>query len=166
MRILINGHGGHGKDFLAERLATALSLRYVDASLVFAKHLRTRLPLGWYASDEECLADKYQHRAGWYNEWRKFTQDNPTRMVDSVLTVSDIYCGLRDPIELEASLDKFDISIWVVDPSKEREPSSSMRISSEGHDYLFVNPSNSPSAFKMNFVALTAYLSSIRHGGH
>ena len=141
-KLLINGHGQHGKDTVGELLAERHGYTITNASMIFAKYLMdTVLPTGWYSSVQECYDDRSNHRDGWYEAVRKHNYNDEMALVKKALAQGEIYCGLRRSTEFKVSPELFDYSIWVSADIRgvPREPEGSMGITEAGHDYTIYN---------------------------
>jgi hypothetical protein len=99
LKLLIIGHGRHGKDTVCEILRDKYNYSFESSSQFCSKlfiynDLKDKYG---YANEEECYADRHNHRAEWYN------------------AICDIYCGLRNKKEYHAmrNTEVFDYAIWV-----------------------------------------------------
>lgn len=75
-------------------------------------------------SPEAAYADRRNHRELWFREIAKFQEDDPGKIVRSMLEVGDVINGARHRKEFEPVKDLFDLRIWVardvpVDPTME-----------------------------------------------
>lgn len=142
-KLSILGHGGHGKDTVAEILRDDYGFKLVSASRVIAEWcVIPALPEGWYTSVEDCFRDRRNHRKGWFSAVRNYTRDDPARLVCDVLHVhgSDIYTGHRNRSEYEASEHLFDYTVFV--DASERLPAESadtMELGPQDADYVLHN---------------------------
>ena len=108
-RIMVVGHGRHGKDTVAEILATELKLR-LQGSTSYAV-----IPLLSYAlegtttiDDQElCYAGRHDNRKYWYDFCNMLRVIDPLMLIKLVLSRSDIIIGTRSKIEFTAALDYF-----------------------------------------------------------
>jgi hypothetical protein len=73
-----------------------------------------------YATDEDCYADRINHRIKWFNAISEYNRDDLARLTRKVLEVSDIYVGLRCDKEFFAARHLFDHVIGVT--AFERKP--------------------------------------------
>jgi hypothetical protein len=129
MKILILGHGRHGKDTLAEMLRDAVGLKFRSSSEAAAeKAVYPSLKDKYgYQTLEECYADRANHR----EEWRQLITDYNTpdkgKLCREILETSDCYVGMRCPLEYAATRDLFDVIFWV-DAMRRAPPDPSMGI--------------------------------------
>ena len=123
-RILILGHGRHGKDQVAELLKEECGINYASSSLVAAEafiydELKDKFG---YKNFEECYEDRNstpQMRAIWHDLICEYNEEDPTRLAKEVLSRNDCYVGMRSNREITACLEQglFEFVI-LVDASK------------------------------------------------
>jgi len=118
MKVLILGHGRHGKDTVAEILEHTHGLTFQSSSraaceIFIYDVLRKRWP-GAYQDIEDCYDDRHNHRELWKE---LITEYNPphdkAKLCKAILAKNDCYVGMRCPLEYAASKDLFDVVIWV-----------------------------------------------------
>ena len=68
-----------------------------------------------YNDEEECYADRHNHRAEWYNAICDYNQPDAAKLGRAIFHEHDIYCGLRNKREYFAMRNTgvFDYAIWV-----------------------------------------------------
>ena len=68
-----------------------------------------------YTNEEECYADRHNHRTEWYNMIHDYCSDDLARLGRNLFAEHDIYCGLRNKREFFAMQNEeiFDCAIWV-----------------------------------------------------
>ena len=68
-----------------------------------------------YSSEEECYADRHNHRSEWYNAIRDYNGLDAARLGREIFKAHNIYCGLRNKKEYHAMRNTgvFDYAIWV-----------------------------------------------------
>ena len=144
MKLLIIGHGRHGKDTVAEYLNVMFGLKFKSSSVHCAENVvypALKDQYG-YESVGACFADRHNHRAEWYNLISDYCKDDLARIGREIFEVSDIYCGLRNKREFHAIKNNgiVDYTIWV-DRSDwlETEPKSSMSLEPWMADYIIDN---------------------------
>jgi len=143
-RVLILGHGEHGKDVTAELLRDHHGLSFQSSSrAAFEEAIwpvigLEYLPLAyqnenaavpdpiWNAAKEACFEDRRNRRVEWRDLISAFNTPDKARLVKLVLAQNDMYVGLRCDQEYAASRHLFDLIIWVHRPSYPVD--SSMRI--------------------------------------
>lgn len=116
-KLLILGHGRHGKDTVADLIAEYYSFMNTSSSMFAAEHI----VMPWlednrglkYQTLDACYEDRVNHRGDWYQAICEFNADDPARLVKAILEISDIYVGMRDDREFYASRGLFDYVIGV-----------------------------------------------------
>lgn len=143
-KILIIGHGRHGKDTVAEILAEHFDFSFMSSSMAAAKififdKLKSKYS---YKTFEECYEDRANHREEWYNLITDYNIKDRTRLAKSILEECDCYVGMRNPDELEESKKQeiFDLIIWV-DASERlpEESKASMGVTKDMADLIIDN---------------------------
>ena len=131
-RILIIGHGRHGKDTVAEFLNEWYGYTFESSSMAAAKifiydELKTKYG---YQSFEECYEDRSNRRAEWHDLICEYNREDKARLAKKILIASDMYVGMRSDEECEECLRQglFDLVIGVFDPRKPLEPKDSFNI--------------------------------------
>jgi hypothetical protein len=146
MKLMIIGHGGHGKDTVCKHLVSMYNLRFVSSSYFVAEkavkpYLRDKYGI-IYSDFDSMYADRINHREKWHNAIADYNKDDPTRLGKELFAEYDIYCGNRNPAEFEAlKAEKvFQCAFWI--DASERispEPSTSMKLSIRHADYVINN---------------------------
>jgi len=144
MKILILGHGGHGKDTFAEMLTAASdnTLSLASSSEYCAEHvvfpwLKDRYP-DWRA----CFDDRRNNREIWHNLIAGYNDHRPSRLATEIIAKYDIYVGMRALREYNACKAEllFNMTFWV--DAMERwapEPASSMGIAYDKKNMTYVD---------------------------
>lgn len=144
MKLLIIGHGRHGKDTVSEYLRDRYGMQFKSSSMHCAENAVYPVlkELYGYTSVEECYADRHQHRSEWYQLISDYCKEDLARIGREIFEVSDIYCGLRNAREFHSIKNNglFDYCIWV-DRSEylETEPKSSMSLEQWMADFTIDN---------------------------
>ena len=133
-KLLVIGHGRHGKDTVSEILCKELGLKYQSSSEFCAGHVMfPELSKKYgYKTSEECYADRHNHRQEWYEMISAYCGSDLARLGREIFQKFDIYCGLRNKREWSSMKNEgvYDYAIWV-DRSdhleKEDETSNSMQ---------------------------------------
>jgi len=117
LKLLIIGHGRHGKDTVCEILRDKYGYSFESSSQFCSKlfiYNDLKEKYG-YANEEECYADRHNHRVEWYNAICDYNVPDPARLGREMFNVYDIYCGLRNKKEYHAMRNTkvFDYAIWV-----------------------------------------------------
>lgn len=124
-KLMIMGHGDHGKDTVAEMLRPHgyefMGSSWCIAQLIYPVMLAADDKPD-YASVEDCYNDRANHRKYWY-EWIKwYNTPHPARLAKQIYETSDVYVGVRSEREfiMAQKLQLFDLAIWV--DASERVP--------------------------------------------
>ena len=132
-KVIVVGHGRHGKDTVCEILRDKYGFQFTSSSLFCAEEVC--LPwfnkydhLPSYETAEQCFEDRhgsteakygeheiFQHRAEWYNAITAYNTPDKARLGRAILGRYDIYNGLRNRAELWAlqAAGVADYVIWV-----------------------------------------------------
>jgi hypothetical protein len=134
LKLLVIGHGRHGKDTVCEMLRDKYGYSFESSSqfcstLFIYDQLKEQYG---YASEEECYADRHNHRAEWYDAICAYNVPDAARLGREMFDAYDIYCGLRNKKEFHAMKNTgvFDYAIWV-DRSDHLPPESKDSMSLE-----------------------------------
>lgn len=122
MKLIVNGHAQHGKDYLSDLLAKELGMRKLNASMFFSETVMLRAFPGQWTCVEDCYLDRVNHRALWYQmmrmgDWQK-----------RLMEISDIFCGHRnisEHVEMSFGSSEPYLRVWVEWEGKPAEPASS-----------------------------------------
>jgi len=116
-KLLVIGHGRHGKDTVCEMLRDDYGYTFESSSRFCSKlfiynDLKDKYG---YADEEECYADRHNHRAEWYDAICAYNVPDPATLGREMFNTYDIYCGLRNKKEYHAMRNTkvFDYAIWV-----------------------------------------------------
>ena len=116
-KLLVIGHGRHGKDTVCEILRDKYGYSFESSSkfcsqLFIYDDLKDKYG---YANEEECYADRHNHRAEWYNAICDYNSGDGARLGRAIFDTHTIYCGLRNKREYFAMKNTgvFDYAIWV-----------------------------------------------------
>lgn len=143
-KLLVIGHARHGKDTFCEILRDTYGYNFISSSQFCAELFiyQELSPLYGYTSVEDCYADRFHHRAEWYDLISDYCREDPALLGKQIFEKYDIYCGLRNVREYQALREQqvFDICVWV-DRSQHLplEPSASMTLKKEHADYIIDN---------------------------
>jgi len=117
MKLLIIGHGRHGKDTVCEILRDGYKMHFKSSSefcadLFIYDVLKDQYG---YASAEECYNDRHNHRSEWFHMIADYCKDDAGRLGRAIFSSHDVYCGLRNNREFHAmkNAQVFDYAIWV-----------------------------------------------------
>lgn len=139
-RILVIGHGRHGKDTAAAMLAKATGGRFVSSSEFAAQKAVFPLVSDLYPDWQAAYDDRANHRELWYHAIRAYNLRPGPMLAEQILAEHDIYVGMRSRVEFERSRDLFDLVIWV-DRSEvlPTEPENSMELTAEDAEWVLDN---------------------------
>lgn len=127
LKVAIAGHGRHGKDTVADRLAATTRLRYWGScSRVILPHAARRLGL----PEAEAWRTRHECREVWRALGDELRAHDPGFLARTVLKRGDVVCGVRSRPEMEAVLREgmVDVAVWVdrkgfpPDPTQEFGP--------------------------------------------
>lgn len=131
MKLLIIGHGQHGKDTVGEMIQAALGLKYESSSeFVGIRHVWPKWGQYRYVSFQQCFNDRDQHRTQWGDLIEEYNTPDAARTAREMIEEgNDMYIGLRRRAEFEAAKGFYDHIVWV-DASKRKppEPVASMHL--------------------------------------
>ena len=116
-KLLVIGHGRHGKDTVCEMLCDDYGYSFESSSqfcstLFIYNDLKDKYG---YANEQECYADRHNHRTEWYDAICAYNVPDAARLGREMFAAYDIYCGLRNKKEFHAMKNTgvFDYAIWV-----------------------------------------------------
>lgn len=116
-KLLVIGHGRHGKDTVCEILRDRYGYSFESSSrfcsrLFIFDNLKAKYG---YTDEEQCYADRHKHRAEWYDAICAYNVPDASRLGQEIFKSHDIYCGLRNKREFHAMKNTgvFDHAIWV-----------------------------------------------------
>ena len=116
-KLLVIGHGRHGKDTVCEMLCDDYGYSFESSSqfcstLFIYNDLKDKYG---YANEQECYADRHNHRTEWYDAICAYNVPDAARLGREMFDAYDIYCGLRNKKEFHAMKNTgvFDYAIWV-----------------------------------------------------
>jgi hypothetical protein len=164
-KLLVIGHGRHGKDTVCDILANQYGYSFESSSQFCSKlFIFDMLKDAYgYKDEEECYADRHNHRAEWYNAICDYNIPDPAKLGREIFKEHDIYCGLRNKKEFHAMKNTgvFDYAIWV-DRSDFLPPESKDSMSLEQWMADFTIDNNGTlEDLHFNVNALMGYISSL-----
>ena len=116
-KLLVIGHGRHGKDTVCEILRDSYGFSF-ESSSQFCSRLfifdQLKDQYG-YANEQQCYDDRHNHRTEWYDAICAYNVPDPARLGREIFKEHDIYCGLRNKKEYHAMRNTgvFDYAVWV-----------------------------------------------------
>lgn len=114
-KVLILGHGRHGKDTVAELLNQLTGLTYISSSWFANEKAVYHVLKDLYVDANACFADRSNQRALWHSLIKNYNAEDPTKLATELLEEADIYVGMRAQREYQACRQKglFDLVLWV-----------------------------------------------------
>ena len=143
-KLLVIGHARHGKDTVCDLLYKKYKYSFESSSRFCSKFLLypQLKDMYGYKSEEECYADRHNHRAEWFELISAYNSLDPARLGKAIFDNYDIYCGLRNIREFYAMKQQnvIDYTVWV-DRSKflPEESKESMTITKDCADFVIDN---------------------------
>ncbi|WP_315740151.1 hypothetical protein [Bradyrhizobium sp. SZCCHNR1093] len=146
-RMMVVGHGRHGKDTAAEILRDKFGATFVSSSWFMAERVvfpwfEEKYP-GKYASVQECYDDRANHRSTWFDLIADSNKADLTTLGRAIFNEYDLYVGNRNAREFHAlkNAGVFDISIWIdaCERLEYREPRTSLTIEPWMCDFVIDN---------------------------
>lgn len=136
MRLLLVGHGEHGKDSAGEYLSQITTLRYAGSTSNFlAKYVAAETG----QTVERAFATRREHRQQWYDIGRRLRESDPGILIRESLAVADIAAGCRDLEEIIACREQrmVDLIVWIANRNKPDDPT--VKFGSEVADIVVEN---------------------------
>jgi hypothetical protein len=123
MKILILGHGEHGKDTLANALSEKYGLKFLSSSEVANGIIIYPQLENFYDSEQECFYDRRNNRELWASLIRDFNRNDKTRLAKLICESGDGYVGLRELDEVRESVAEglFTHVMWVIRTDKDED---------------------------------------------
>lgn len=155
-KVLILGHGGHGKDTAAEILNDCTGMTYISSSYAALKlFLYNALqPLFGYHSPTECYDDRRNHRDLWKRLITEYNTPDKGRLCREILEEYDCYVGMRCNEEFEATKHLFTLILWI-DASKRLPNDPSMAIQFDPSTMILVDNNGAESQLAANLIRAT-----------
>lgn len=161
-RLLIIGHGRHGKDTVAEMIRDKMGLKFTSSSMFVAEEMIWN---AWgqfnYSSFEEMYDDRANFRKTWADLISAYNTPDKTKTAATMLSRGfDLYVGMRKFDELSACVEAklFDHIIWVDACNRlPKEGKDSMDLQ-QTHADLILDNNGSVEALPNQVSALQMYL--------
>jgi hypothetical protein len=128
-KILILGHGEHGKDTIADIITDLTGLRFESSSRAAAE-LAVWPKMPQYTTVQRCFDDRRNHREEWKRLITEYNTPDKSRLCREIVARCDGYIGMRCPIEYAAVKHLFGYVVWV-DASKRKPNDATMGIKRE-----------------------------------
>lgn len=160
LKIVIAGHGRHGKDTLAEFLRDQYGLSFSSSSWMACNlfiYNAIRHQFG-YTNIDDCYADRGNHRQLWFDMIVDFNTPDLARLGKAIFSQHPVYCGIRNKDELNALKKEHDVLVIWVDASKRKplEPSTSMTVSQDDA-HLILSNNGTLEEFHKNIRSMAAF---------
>lgn len=140
-KLIVVGHGRHGKDTFAEMLVEQCPGISTMSSSWFALE-KVVFPVigGDYGSLQECYDDRINRREEWFKLIRGFNDGDRARLARELFQEHQIYVGMRCRDEFLAARHLSDLTIWI-DRSEvlPPEPATSLTIRKDDCDIIIDN---------------------------
>lgn len=134
-RILVLGHGGHGKGTFCALLREATGLVSASSSEVAAPHILPALNAARratgrlrYPNWEQAHASRAMHRELWKELIELYNTPDKTALAVELLQRANVYDGMRAASEYQATRHLFDITVWVDAKRRFSRPDPSLEI--------------------------------------
>lgn len=150
MKILVLGHGGHGKGAFCRLLETIYGLKPMSSSMAALPHIWPSLQAARgaesqrhfhgprpYKNPTDAYNQRRQNRELWKALISLYNTPDKSTLARALLAEADIYDGMRDVEEFAASRHLFDLIYWV-DASERCGPDSTMEIERES-SMIYIN---------------------------
>jgi hypothetical protein len=116
-KLLIIGHGRHGKDSMAEILEREFGMTFRSSSMAASEifiyeEIKEKYD---YVDAADCFHDRCNHRAEWYDMICEYNKYDRAKLAKDILNDSDCYVGMRDLSEIDECMKQgvFDLIVWV-----------------------------------------------------
>ena len=140
-KILILGHGRHGKDTLAEVFDVHSNLSFTSSSRAASEiflYEQMKDEFG-YSSIDECFEDRHNHREYWRQAIADYNTPDKARLCREILSKNDIYVGMRCDLEYDATNHLFDMIIYVDASPRVSYIDPTMKVTPKGNHRLVFN---------------------------
>jgi dephospho-CoA kinase len=143
-KLLIIGHGRHGKDTMAELLEDKYGMTFRSSSIAASEiFIYEKIKEKYdYVDAADCFHDRCNHRAEWYNMICEYNKHDRAKLAKDILKDSDCYVGMRDLSEIDECMKQrvFDLIVWV-DASERlpKECSNSFNVPKNRADVVIYN---------------------------
>lgn len=143
-KLMIVGHGEHGKDTVCEMLRDYHHFAFKSSSLHCAEIVFEVLGKKyWYETVQDCYADRRNHRKEWFDVITNYNTPDRTKIAREIYSEVDVYAGMRNREEFSQCKEQkvFDYAVWV-DASKRLgtvEGQDSNQITKQDCDFVIDN---------------------------
>lgn len=112
-RLLIVGHGRHGKDTAAALLARRLGLSWASTSDFVGRRAVWPLVRDLYPDWPAAYADRDRHRELWFHAIRAYNLRPGPSLAAQVFARHDVYVGIRARAEFQEARALASAAIWI-----------------------------------------------------
>jgi hypothetical protein len=130
-KVLVIGHGGHGKDKFAD-VWRDLDVPCIGSSEAACEPAVFPFlgPRYNYKTPDDCYLDRRTHRPEWCGLIKHFNAVNPGRLAEIIFQEADVYVGMRAFKEFATVIRRWEPLVVWVDRSdhKPPEPADSMEL--------------------------------------
>jgi len=152
MKILILGHGGHGKDTFAEMIQRKWGLTFQSSSRAALDAIYPHLVSTLGITDkEELYRTRSENRGLWKGLITAYNTPDKSRLACKIIETSDMYVGMRCINEYQASKHLFD-KVYFVDAMIRLPTESTMSIPYLPLEMEYIY-NHGPKSFLLNQVA-------------
>lgn len=138
-KILLLGHGGHGKTTVANLLNELYNYRCASSSEIAFHYIYPALAeANGYKTMDEAKRDKANNRMLWKELISLLNTSDKTTLAQLIINNNDVYDGMRAIDEYRVSKKLFDVIIWV-DASRRVGDDLSMEIKFDKNEMLYLN---------------------------
>lgn len=150
MKVLILGHGDHGKDTFAQYLVEHSGLSFISSSeFALDRAVWPRLNQ-FYRCKQHCFNDRKWHRDLWRDLISQYNSPDKGRLCKEMLVDHDVYVGMRARDEYDVVRDLFYFIFYVFDPRKPLE--SSMEIAFDPRHMIHVMNDSDKQSLKLKAI--------------
>ncbi len=155
-KLLIIGHGRHGKDTVAEMISESYGLSFIGSSQAALDAIWPALDVATcykYENKEDAFNDRASCRDLWKELITLYNTPDKSSLCKSILSQNDMYVGMRCDEEYEASEHLFDYVLWV-DASQRHPEESSMKIKCDPQKMIWVDNNSTLDDLKLEVEQL------------
>lgn len=155
-KLLIIGHGRHGKDTVAEMISEEYGLSFISSSRAALDAIWPALDVATeykYEDKEAAFNDRASCRDLWKELITLYNTPDKSALCKLIISKNDIYVGMRCDKEFEASQELFDYVLWV-DASQRHPEEPSMKIKCDPQNMIWIDNNGSLDDLKLEVEQL------------
>ena len=153
-KILILGHGGHGKDLAASMLFNLHGLTHCSSSRFALGRAVWPMVKHLYVSMDAAYEDRRNHRELWFHAIAAYNRVPGNDLARELLEEFNIYTGMRSRAEFEKSRFLFDLVLWVHAEGRPTEGQGSMELNPRDADVIVSNVWGDPGVMSLQLARL------------